>query len=79
MMFVKNFGNLEIQLKERLFGTVSHISGPVSYHVTLVDGHVIRRHMDHVWKFLHPVSVNDTIQLILEPDSQSDTGAITIS
>ena len=29
-------------------GTISQISGPISYHVILVDGHVIRQHVDHV-------------------------------
>ena len=35
--------------KKRLTGTVSQISGSVSYHVTLVDWHVIRGHVIHVY------------------------------
>ena len=34
--------------KNWLAGTVSAVKGPLSYHVTLTDGRVVRRHVDHV-------------------------------
>ena len=34
--------------KNWLAGTISAVKGPLSYHVTLTDGRVVRRHVDHV-------------------------------
>ena len=43
-MFVHNF----VAIKKWSSGNVFQISGKVSYNVTLVDGHVICEHVDHV-------------------------------
>ena len=34
--------------KQRLTGSVTKVRGPLSYHVTLSDGRIIRRHIDHI-------------------------------
>ena len=43
-VFIRNF----LAGKKWSSGTVSQISGLISYNVTLVDGHVICEHVDHV-------------------------------
>ena len=43
-MFIHNF----LAGKKWSSGTVSQISGLISYNVTLVDGHVICKHVDYV-------------------------------
>ena len=44
LVFVKDFP----QGKKWLTGTVSAVKGPLSYHITLTDGRIVRRHVDHV-------------------------------
>ena len=43
-MFVKHFPSG----KTWLSGSVSEVRGPLSYYVTLLDGRVVRRHVDHI-------------------------------
>lgn len=45
-VFVRNFCGVPRWLQ----GTISHQSGPLSFHVQLTDGRVIRRHIDHLPK-----------------------------
>ena len=43
-VFVKDFP----EGKKWITGTVTAVKGPLSYHVTLTDGRVMRRHVDHI-------------------------------
>ena len=44
LVFVKDFPSG----KKWLSGSVSEVRGPLSYYVTLLDGRVVRRHVDHI-------------------------------
>ena len=44
LVFVKDFPSG----KTWLSGSVSEVRGPLSYYVTLLDGRVVRRHVDHI-------------------------------
>ena len=44
VVYARNFGTESRWLP----GVIQEISGPVSYLVKLTDGHLVRRHLDHV-------------------------------
>ena len=46
--------------KNWLSGSVTEVHGPLPYHVTLSDGRVVRRHVEHICVRTSQTSVNDT-------------------
>ena len=49
-VFFRNFGPGETWQA----GTITRVSGPLSYHIQLADGRVVRRHQDHIRKCTIP-------------------------
>ena len=71
-VFVKEFPSG----KDWLEGTITEVRGPLTYHVTLSDGRVIRRHVDHLRKRTSQTSnlpVTSDIE-IPSPSIQADLG-----
>ena len=55
-VFVKDFPTG----KNWLSGSVTEVRGPLSYHVTLSDGRVVRRHVEHIRVRTSQTSASDT-------------------
>ena len=63
-MFVKDFPSG----KQWLTGSVTEVKGPLSYHVTLSDGRVVRRHVDHIRVRTSPMT-----DVVIESDVEIPT------
>ena len=81
-VFVKDFPSG----KQWLTGTVSDVKGPLTYLVTLSDGRIVRRHIDHLCcRISQAIDLNsdndveistlvDSTLLTLSTPSQGQTG-----
>ena len=72
-VFVKEFPSG----KHWLPGVISSVEGPQSYHVTLTDNRVVRRHVDHVMKRSSEIPQSDSETVGEFPGYPSTEGPAT--
>ena len=73
-VFFRNFGPGETWLA----GTITRVSGPLSYHIQLADGRVVRRHQDHIRKCTRTSSsTTDSGNCVTSSNGSSTHGGVS--